>query len=121
MKKIILISIILILLVCVGIVVILGKNSVKKSESPEEAAKKRVMADNEEKCINSGGRVVTLSCCKNAGDFPNTCSPEICGCMSQDSQKIKVCECELERCFNGEECVMPQENNTQYVNPEDSI
>jgi hypothetical protein len=108
MKKVILIAIILILLICVGIGIILEKNSVKYSESAKKAIENKMMSGKEEKCLNSGGKVSIVFCCKSAGDFPNTCLTETCDCLSKDSYEIKVCECGLERCFDGEKCLMPE-------------
>ncbi|MCK9393604.1 MAG: hypothetical protein WCX30_02450 [Candidatus Paceibacterota bacterium] len=60
----------------------------------------------EKGCISSGGKVITLSCCKTARDFPNFCVMGACGCSPANSREIKVCECEENKCFNGNDCVI---------------
>lgn len=59
----------------------------------------------EKSCIDSGGTVSTSLCCKAVSDFPNLCLIGACGCSSEDSQEVKVCDCGTDKCFNGKECV----------------
>lgn len=56
-------------------------------------------------CINSGGSVSTAMCCKSVDDFPNTCLIGACGCSPENSHQVKICNCEIDRCFNGSECI----------------
>ncbi len=56
-------------------------------------------------CTDSGGRVVTGSCCAGAGDYPETCSIGACGCSPANSAPRRVCECPAGKCFDGIECV----------------
>lgn len=55
-------------------------------------------------CVDSGGSVASRSCCRGAGDFPDTCSIGICGCSPEESEAVLVCECPPGRCFNGNAC-----------------
>lgn len=59
----------------------------------------------EQSCINSGGTVTTSLCCKSISDFPNLCLIGACGCSSENSKEVKICDCGDGKCFNGEECV----------------
>jgi hypothetical protein len=56
-------------------------------------------------CISSGGTVITGSCCKTVGDFPNTCSIGACGCSPANSHEVKICDCGPNSCFDGTKCV----------------
>lgn len=56
-------------------------------------------------CRNSGGSIDTVSCCKNVGNFPNTCEEGACACSPKDSHEVFVCRCSRSQCFNGEKCV----------------
>ncbi|MCX6764475.1 MAG: hypothetical protein NTU58_02085 [Candidatus Nealsonbacteria bacterium] len=104
MKKIILIAIIL--FICVGVGIILLKNSGKYSESAKRVIENKMMSSKEKACLNSGGKVSFFSCCKSTGDFPDLCTIGACGCSLENSHEIKICECEPEKCFNGEKCLM---------------
>jgi hypothetical protein len=76
----------------------------------------------EQKCINAGGTVKTMNCCKTASDFPNLCLIGACGCALEASKETKICDCGDEnKCFNGEKCVAraindttTQTNNTKF-------
>ena len=56
-------------------------------------------------CIDSGGIVSTAVCCKKVGDFPNTCLIGACSCSPEYSHKVKICNCGIDKCFNGNVCV----------------
>ena len=74
-------------------------------------------------CTN--GTVGTGMCCLSVGDFPNTCptTPCVCpagqicncpvqlvgacGCSSENSHEVKVCNCPPNMCFDGTKCVVP--------------
>jgi len=58
----------------------------------------------EQVCLISGGTVATSSCCKATGDFPDTCLIGACGCSSQYSHEVKVCDCGADKCFGGIFC-----------------
>ncbi len=60
----------------------------------------------EKACTNSGGTVVTSSCCKSVDAFPNSCTIGACGCSLQGSHKVKACDCGEGMCFNGTLCVV---------------
>jgi hypothetical protein len=59
----------------------------------------------EKGCLDSGGKVSTALCCKTSSDFPNTCLIGACGCSSENSHQVKVCDCGLDKCFDGERCI----------------
>ena len=59
----------------------------------------------EQACVNSGGSVVTSSCCLSAGDFPNLCLIGACGCSPDNSHEVKTCDCGEGGCFNGTSCL----------------
>ncbi len=61
-------------------------------------------ANKEQACLISGGTVVTSSCCKATGDFPNTCLIGACGCSPEYSNEVKACDCGMDKCFNGIFC-----------------
>jgi hypothetical protein len=56
-------------------------------------------------CTESGGSVASRSCCRGAGDFPDTCAVGACACSPEDSESVLVCDCPLNRCFDGMECM----------------
>lgn len=58
----------------------------------------------EQACLISGGTVTTSSCCKATGDFPNTCLIGACGCSPEYSHDVKVCDCGIDKCFDGIFC-----------------
>jgi hypothetical protein len=55
-------------------------------------------------CSLSGGTVATSLCCKTTADFPNTCLIGACGCSPEYSHEVKVCDCGMDKCFNGIRC-----------------
>lgn len=59
----------------------------------------------EQDCTESGGQVATSSCCLSASDFPNLCLVGACGCAVTNGHDIKVCNCAVDKCFNGKKCV----------------
>lgn len=61
-------------------------------------------SEKEKSCIESGGEVLTGSCCLNVGNFPNTCLIGACGCSPTNSHDVKVCNCPEGMCFDGNEC-----------------
>ena len=65
----------------------------------------RVKQIKEKGCLDSGGKVSTALCCKTSSDFPNTCLIGACGCSSENSHQVKVCDCGLDKCFDGERCI----------------
>lgn len=69
-----------------------------KDVTPEEAKK-------EQSCLLSGGTIGTSLCCTSTSDFPNLCLIGACGCSPANSHQVKVCNCEENKCFNGNECM----------------
>jgi len=65
-------------------------------------------ADIEKSCIESGGIVATSSCCLSSSDFPNSCFINSCVCQGADSKEVKICDCGKGKCFNGKECITPE-------------
>jgi len=61
----------------------------------------------EDLCIASGGTVKTQLCCKAVDDFPNTCLIGGCGCSSDNSHNVKICDCGENKCWDNvkNECV----------------
>ncbi len=59
----------------------------------------------EQKCTDSGGTVSTSLCCGSASDFPNLCLIGACGCSSENSHEVKICDCGTDKCFDGTACV----------------
>ncbi|MFO0566663.1 MAG: hypothetical protein U0263_13425 [Polyangiaceae bacterium] len=55
-------------------------------------------------CVDSGGTVITHSCCQATGDFPNECSVGACGCSPQNSHDVQACQCPTGKCFDGSTC-----------------
>ena len=60
--------------------------------------------EGEAECTESGGIIVTDSCCEAAGDFPNTCREDTCDCNDKESVATQLCICEEGKCFNGRRC-----------------
>jgi hypothetical protein len=54
-------------------------------------------------CLNSGGTVMSVSCCAAQPDFPDTCSIGSCGCAPQFSRTLDRCDCGEGRCFDREQ------------------
>jgi hypothetical protein len=59
----------------------------------------------ERSCTDSGGSVTSRSCCRDVGDFPNTCGIGACGCSPDLSEPVLACDCPIDRCFDGTACV----------------
>ncbi len=57
----------------------------------------------EQGCLDSGGTVVSASCCASAPEFPSTCGFGTCGCAPQFSRTLNKCDCGEGRCFNREQ------------------
>jgi hypothetical protein len=51
-------------------------------------------------CEDSGGKIITQSCCKSVADFPNTCLIGACGCSTDNSKEVKVCDCGEGKCWD---------------------
>jgi len=89
----------IIAIIIIIIVAGLGYWVYQSTITPEELTEK------EQACIDSGGTVSTSLCCKATGDFPNLCLIGPCGCSPDNSYQVKICDCGLDKCFNGSECV----------------
>jgi len=74
------------------------ENSSLTEITPEAAVK-------EYSCIISGGSIKESLCCKSSSDFPNSCLIGACGCSLSNSQQVKVCDCGIDKCFDGTNCV----------------
>lgn len=74
------------------------ENSLLKETTPEVAVK-------EYSCMISGGTIKESLCCKSAADFPNSCLIGSCGCSPDNSQQVKVCDCGINKCFDGKDCI----------------
>ena len=60
----------------------------------------------EQLCVNSGGTVRTSLCCSSVNDnFPNLCLIGACGCSPTSSHNIQICDCGINKCFDGNGCV----------------
>jgi len=57
-----------------------------------------------EKCTSTGGTVSTAMCCLSSGDFPRMDLIGACGCSSDNSHEVKICDCG-EKVWNGETCI----------------
>jgi hypothetical protein len=73
------------------------ENSSLKETTPEEAVR-------EYNCAMSGGSIKDSLCCKSASDFPNSCLIGACGCSPGNSHEVKVCDCGIDKCFDGRDC-----------------
>jgi len=69
----------------------------------EEAEKPKDRAG--EACIDSGGETTTSLCCKATSDYPNLCLIGPCGCSSDNSYQVRICDCGEGKCFDGKECI----------------
>ena len=76
----------------------------KDAETTTETASREEIGASQA-CLISGGRIAASLCCKSAGDFPNSCLVGACGCSSDNSKAIMICECGEGKCFDGTECV----------------
>jgi len=59
----------------------------------------------EEACVSSGGQITTSLCCKSTADYPNLCLVGPCGCSLENSHEVKICDCEEDKCFDGNSCI----------------
>jgi predicted DNA-binding antitoxin AbrB/MazE fold protein len=59
----------------------------------------------EQKCINSGGNAIMSTCSYNISNFYNTCPIGTCPPGENNSYPVKICDCGVDKCFNGEKCV----------------
>lgn len=98
LKKLFIIIIIIIIIVVVYL--LLGPFGFEKLTEQEEA------------CIDAGGTLGTMMCCKLTSDFPNTCLIGPCGCAPENSHEIKICHCGENKCFNGSKCLSMEEVST---------
>ena len=89
----------IIAIIIIIIVAVLGYWIYQSAITPEGLTEK------EQACVNSGGEISTLLCCKATGDFPNLCLIGPCGCSPENSHQVKVCDCGPDKCFNGSECL----------------
>ncbi len=108
MNKKIIIGLVATLLIIVGAYIYQSGflNKGEKTENPENISGDSFNEEEltaEEKCLDSGGEVSSGLCCKEANDFPNTCSIGACGCSEDNSELKLVCDCE-DGCFDGEKC-----------------
>lgn len=71
-----------------------------ETESLEEE-----VSPSEQACLDAGGEVGEMLCCKSNNDFPNMCLIGSCGCSPADSHMVKICNCGYGKCFNGSTCV----------------
>lgn len=60
-------------------------------------------------CVSAGGEVSVSLCCKSTEDFPNLCLIGACGCSPENSRQVKVCDCGVDKCFNGDKCLFLDE------------
>lgn len=79
------------------------ENSSLKETTPEEAVR-------EYSCAISGGSIKDSLCCKSASDFPNSCLIGSCGCSPNNSREVKVCDCGIDKCFDGRNCTAIKNN-----------
>ncbi len=63
------------------------------------------LTEKEQACTDSGGTATTSLCCRATSDYPNLCLVGPCGCSSENSHQVKICDCGPDKCFNGSECV----------------
>jgi len=77
----------------------------QEAEDSQEPTDSRESTDIEQTCLDSGGTIGTALCCQSTGDFPDTCAIGVCGCASEYSHQVKICNCGEGRCFDGVNCV----------------
>ncbi|MDD5145316.1 MAG: DUF5667 domain-containing protein [Candidatus Pacebacteria bacterium] len=80
------------------------KNAIQNSIKAVEKFQERI-SEKAKRCVNSGGKVITSNCCNSTDDFPNICLIGACGCSPENSHKVMLCDCGVEKCFNGNRCV----------------
>ena len=54
-------------------------------------------------CVATGGAIVTLPCCLQSGDFPDTCRVGACSCSPAFSAPSAVCQCPSGQCWGASE------------------
>ena len=63
------------------------------------------LSEQEQACIDSGGEVTTSLCCLTTSDFPDLCEIGACGCAPADSHEVQICDCGVDKCFDGTSCM----------------
>ena len=63
------------------------------------------VSEEEQACLDSGGTVETAMCCLTTSDFPDTCVIGACGCSTENSHEVNICNCGEGKCFDSTECV----------------
>jgi len=60
----------------------------------------------EKACLGSGGKIRQALCCTGLSfnALPSTCFIGACGCSSNNSKPVRICDCGLNKCFNGRAC-----------------
>jgi hypothetical protein len=71
----------------------------------------------EQTCMISGGTIGAELCCKSSEDFPNSCLIGACGCSPADSHEVKVCNCGIDKCFDGNKCLGTGEQDITFCQP----
>jgi hypothetical protein len=77
----------------------------RKVREPPQHQRIAQSSHEDKECVESGGSVSQASCCLSAEDFPNLCLMGPCGCSSENSHTIKICDCGEGKCFDGVRCV----------------
>jgi len=81
-----------------------------------ELERVQYISQKERGCIESGGKVTYITCCHRTKDFPNTCLEGWCSCLGwEPGYKIKICDCGLGKCFDGEKCVDWEEYYSKVI------
>ncbi len=74
------------------------------------------VSEKERACVESGGRVVYITCYCKTRDFPNTCLKGYCSCQPwEPGYRIKICDCGPGKCFEGERCVEWEEYYSRII------
>jgi hypothetical protein len=60
-------------------------------------------------CVENSGTIKLMDCyCEGVADFPNICATGVCTCnpaATKFQNKVKICDCGNEKCFDGNKCV----------------
>ena len=96
----------LVLIIIVGIISIGGYFFYNQERGSIPDAKQQA-------CLESGGQVEEIDCCEPASNFPNQCKIGACGCAPENSQRVKICNCGKDKCFDGEKCVKSNQAETE--------
>ena len=72
-------------------------------------------SDQHQACLDAGGSIKDMLCCKSQQDWPDMCLMGSCGCGPDDSHKIKVCDCGPDKCFDGETCIVAADKTDSYI------